>query len=297
LFFFVFFYFGLLRAEHKALWNDEIFTQVSSVSHQSYAQHWLGKIGEGNNTPLFYSIQKLFFQLIQYQTPDLWNEQNLYDRLVLRINPIFFMAASIACIFFYFSKTYSLWIGVYSLFISISSFVVWDYWVEARPYTLWIFLTTVHTLHFLNLFRQEVISRKAWIGLTIIHFLLCFSTIFSVAQITIVSALLWLLKERNWKKYILTAIIPTFITLYYFMLAPKYNFWFDLTPDQLIRDCFSRDRFYILFIFTFFLAAYYLGKKNRNSQIFSQQKTIRGNSVFYCYCFDDYGVLLCACTI
>jgi len=274
------FRFGLLRAEHKDLWNDEIYSQISSVKGQSYSSLFLGRVGEGNTCPLFYSIQKVICDIGQYKTPDLWHHQNAFDRLILRLNPVFFMSGAIACIFFYFSRFYSLWAGLYSLFIALSSFMVWEHWVEARPYSLWIFLTTLQSLYFLYLVRCEKISRRAWSGLTIVHFLLSLTIVFSVAQIAIVSGLLWVMKERHWKKYILTALIPSAIAIFYYTQAPKYQFYFDLTPEQLIRDCFSRDRFYILFIFIFFLGGRYVARKTGISKSFPDKIILQGAACF-----------------
>lgn len=249
--FLVCFYVGLLLAEHKSLWNDEIFTQINSVD-RLYKSQLLGQIGEGNNAPLFYSIQKGICDLFHYQTPDLWHNQTSYDRLILRFNPVLFMSLSIACIFFYFSRFYSLFAGAYSLFLSLSSFIIWAYWAEARPYSLWIFLTTVQSLYFLYIFRHKI-RRRTWIGLTITHFLLSFTAVFGAFQIFIVSGLLWIFKEKRLEKYILLTLIPICITIFYYTQTHKFNFYFDLTPEQLLRDCFSRDRLYILLIFGFFL--------------------------------------------
>ncbi len=255
------FHFGLLLAEHKLLWNDEIYTQISSIENQSYMNQFIGRIGEGNNCPLFYSIQKTICNLWQYRAPDLWNQQGAFDRLILRLNPVFFVSASIMCIFLYFSRFYSIFVGLYSLLIAVSTIMLWDHWAEARPYALWIFLTTVQSLLFLYIFRRKGIDRKAWIGLTVTHVFLGLTVILGVVQITIVSGLLWIFREKRWHRYILFTFIPVCVSVFYYIQAPHYQFWFDLTPEQLIRDCFSRERIYILFMFTFFLATYYAADK------------------------------------
>lgn len=274
------FYFGLRLAEHKSLWNDEIYSQIASVSGPSYSNLLLGRIGEGNTCPLFYSIQKIICDLWQYKTPDLWHYQNVFDRIILRLNPVFFMSASIMCIFFYFSWFYSLVTGAYSLFITFSSYMVWVYWAEARPYGLWFFFTTLQSLFFIYLLRHTELNRRAWAGLVAIHFFLSLTVIFSIAQILIVSGLVWILKERDWKKYIFLAFIPGSIALFYYLQAPQYQFWFDLTSEQLIRDCFSRDRFYILFIFVFFLSIYFLAQKTGFPKSFPDKSLLEGFSCF-----------------
>jgi len=275
------FYFGLLLAEHKPLWNDEIYTQISSISSRSYGYYFFGHVGEGNNCPLFYSLQKFICDVLQYQTPDLWNQHNTFDRLILRLNPVFFVSASIMCIFFYFSRFYSIFAGVYSLLIAVSTIMLWDHWAEARPYALWMFLTTVQSLLFLYLFRRKEVDRRAWIGLTVTHILLGLTVIFSVAQITIVSGLLWIFREKKWQKYILSAFIPICVAVFYYTQAPHYQFWFDLTPEQLIRDCFSRERIYILFMFTFFLGTYYVASKTGFPKSFPNKSLLEGSPCFF----------------
>jgi len=275
------FRFGLLLAEHKPLWNDEVYSQVANISLQTHADFFLGRVDEGNNFPLFYSLQKVICDLVQYQTLDLWHDQNIFDFLLLRLSPVFFTSLTIACIFFYFARFHSFFTGVYSLFLTFSSLVIWKYWAEARPYALWMFLTTIQALYFLYLCRQEKMDRKAWTILAVIHFLLSLTVVFGLAQIAIVSGLLWIFKkERNWKNYIFTALIPISIALFYYVQAPRYQFFFNLTPEQLIRECFSRDRFYILFIFIFFLGSYYLGKKTGFPKSFPNKILLEGIMCF-----------------
>ena len=269
------FKFGLLLAEHKPLWNDEIYTQIGNVANKSYIDMLLGNIEEGNNSPLFYILQKGLTELVRYQTPDLWNNQNNYDRLLLRLNPIFFISLSITGIFFYFFRFHSLWMGIYALFITASSFMLWTYWAEARPYGLWFALTTFQSLIFLQLSLKVKNEKNLMMMLMIVHFLLSLTVVFSLAQIAIVSFLLWVLGQRHWKTYLTLTIIPSLIALFYYFNAPKYKFWFDLSPEQLIRDCFSRDRFYILFIFMFFIPFYFLQHKYKKFILFKNNDFIK----------------------
>jgi len=278
--FLYFFHFGLLLAENKPLWNDEIFS-LSNVMGKSYGDMFLGRIEEGNNTPLFYVIQKGIIELLQYERPEAWTKgmgghADAYSQILLRLSPVFFMSAAIICIFYYFSRFYSLFAGVYSLFISFTSFMVWVYWAEARPYGLWVLLTTLQSLIFLYVFQDKHINSKSWGGLILVHFLLSFTVVFSVAQIFIVSVLLWFYIEKDWKKYIFLTVIPVSIALFYYAHAPRYHFWFGLSPEQLIRDCFSRDRFYILFIFGFFSGLYFLQKKKGSPKFVKNDPLAQG---------------------
>ena len=62
-------------------------------------------------------------------------------QIILRINANLLMSLSIVLIFYFFVRYYSWGAGIYSLLLSLSSFMVWAHWVEARPYVLWFFLT------------------------------------------------------------------------------------------------------------------------------------------------------------
>jgi len=149
---------GLVLAKHKPVWNDEIYSQTNSIEDTSYLEIIAGDVEEGNNSPLFYLMQKGFCELLKYKFPagwkGRWSISDLKSQIILRINSIIFMSLSIVCIFFFFAKNYSVWSGIYSLFISISSYMVWIYWIEARPYPMWFFLITIQSLLFLNVARD-----------------------------------------------------------------------------------------------------------------------------------------------
>ncbi len=264
--FILLFYFGLLLAEHKPLWTDEINSQVS-LHALSYKDIFLGRIGEGNICPLFYAMQKAFCQFANYQTPGPWmDSEDIYAKIFLRLQPVLFMSLTMVAIFYYFARFHSWGMGFYSFFLSLSSYMVWIYWAEARHYSLWVFLTALQSLLFLRWVQEKKTRDQLWIFLAIVHLLLSVTVIFSLAQIFIVSLLMWIFREERearfrWIRYVFLSIIPMAISLFYYFHSPHFEFQFALTPEQLIRDSFSRDRFYILFIYTFLLSAYWLGKK------------------------------------
>jgi len=259
---------GFSEARHRALWNDEYYSQLSSVYNISYQDQFLGKIGEGNNTPLFYVLEKLFLQLIHYQVPAQWLQGHWYSdapsQLLLRINPVFFMSLSVAAVFYFFSQEFSLGIGFYSLFIYFSSYMLWAYWAEARPYAMIVFLTTVQSLLFLKAMQGAQGFNRIWKWLVLVHLLMGFTFIFSVGLILAVSLLVWWMIDRDWKKYFFLTLLPIAVSLFYYVHAPKYDFFFgSLSPEQLIRDNISRQRFDILFIFFIFLSVYFWGQKKQ----------------------------------
>ena len=257
--------FGL--SKNRALWNDEIYTQMASVSSHSYSQIWLGHVGEGSASPLFYVMQKFLCEVLRYSAPDEWKKNMGFEdpkaRIILRLNSIFFMSFSVGLIFYFFSRFYSLSAGGYALFVSLSSYMVWAFWAEGRPYALWFFFTTAQSLIFLCILHQKKISpsSSAWLSAT--HFFLSLSSVFSLIQIVIVSGFIWFLYERNWKRYILRTVIPSVICVYYYTQSPKYAFWFADGPLQLINANIPKDRLILIFIFFIFLVLSYAQKKFR----------------------------------
>jgi hypothetical protein len=237
------------------------------VDNLSYVKQLSGGIPEGNNTPLFYVLQKSFCQLTQYQIPQAWKEgrwgRDAKAEIMLRVIPVLCMSLSIALVFFYFFSAYTGWIALYSLFIYASSYMLWIYWAEARPYPVIVLMTTVQSLLFLKIINEKKIEDKQWMALAVAHTLMAFTFIFSVGLIWAVSLILWFSRKWDWRKYFWVTIIPTAIAIFYYLNVPKYPFYFDLTPEQLIRDNMSRERFYILFIFAFFLLVYWIGLKKK----------------------------------
>ena len=275
---------GIWLAGHRSLENDEFYTAVSSVENISFKNIFLGKISEGNNSPLFYATQKIFWALSGYKIPDPWRSgQWLEDKsaeIFLRLFPIFCMALMTTVIFYFFSRFYSILAGFYSLFLSLSSTMVWFYWTQGRPYALWMLLSAIQALIFLQLSLDKKFLPKTWLGLTAVNFFLSFTSLFGLIQIGIVSALLWLFVHRRWQDYIFLTVIPVVICIFYYINVPKYNWWFSLSPEQLIRECFSRDRFYILIFYFVFLLLFYLQKKTNVFRLFWDDRLLRGRLYF-----------------
>ena len=248
------FYLGLNLAARKPLWNDELYTQLATVSVKSYPELLLGRSSEGNITPLFYVIQKAVCDVAHYQAPlawvkGQWRFQDYYSQILLRLAPIFFMALALALIFYYFARYYSFALGIYSLFISLSSFMVWSYWAEARPYALWFFLTSVQSIIFLLIVRAQGEQKLNWTMLQIVHFLLALSNVLSVIQISVVALLLWCNGHREWRRYVWLLVVPLSICFFYYTYSPKYKFWFKEGPLQLIAASMPKDRLFIIFAF------------------------------------------------
>ncbi len=58
--------------------------------------------------------------------------------------------------------------------------------------------------------------------------------------------ILWCLGLRRLTQHLWLAVIPAVICVFYYLHAPKYLFWFGMEPEQLVRDNFARERFYVL---------------------------------------------------
>lgn len=250
---------GMWLAKQRPLWNDEIYTQIF-LSDATYRDILMGNIKEGNTCPLYYLIQKGICDIYSYSTPaewdagpSQWSQTSIRTQLITRINSVVFMSLSVMAIFCYFARFYSGLAGVYSAFISLSSYMVWAYLAEARPYALWVFLTTVQSLLFMVMIREQKADLRPWKWLVGIHILLSLTAVFSLAQIVIISFLLWILVEKRISKYVLLTVVPSILCLFYYSKAPKYSFWFDYGPLSLICANIPKDRFFVFFIFAVFL--------------------------------------------
>jgi len=256
---------GLGLARHRAVWNDEIYTQISSVEGKSYLNILLGHIQEGSVSPLFYLMQKTTCSVLRYSSPIEWRTDMAFDdpfaRIVLRLNSIFFMSLAVGAIFYFFYRFYSPLAGWYSLLVSLSSYMVWAFLAEGRPYALWFFLTTVQSLLYLYLIRQGKDFRPAWNSLIATHLLLSLASVFSIVQIVSVSFLLWFFLERSHRRYILLTLIPSLICIYYYFHVPKYRFFFADGPVELVSANIPKDRFVLIFLFIVFVVLYFYQRK------------------------------------
>ena len=82
-------------------------------------------------------------------------------------------------------------------------------------------------------------SRFIWILLFVIHALLAFTTVFSAMQIIFVTAWLgWLLKEKDWRRYIFLTAIPLGVCFFYYAQLRLKVGWLN-NPMGLAFDCIS----------------------------------------------------------
>ncbi len=219
---------GLYIATKIPLWTDEVNSQTKSISGQTYRSLLLG-VGEreGNNSPLFYIIQKLWQDTTNYNNSDVQLGSDFFSNGFLRVWPVASMAASIAVLFYYFASRWNLWLGFYSVLVSLSSYMVWEYATQARPYALWFFLTTMQILLLLSVISATGTERETLLGrLGIVNWLLAFTIVLSVVQNLASSLVLWVFTERRPKWHILLFLGPAATAIYYYALAPRYQIYF-----------------------------------------------------------------------
>lgn len=241
---------GLSIAIKKPLWTDEIFTQVSSVEGRSWSQILMGNTGQGNNSPLFYSIQKAVCSFTGYRSQDLWHQDEPRARVILRLAPVFFMSLGIALCVWYFTYLYSLLAGVFVLILSLTTYMIWAYWGEARPYSMVFYGTVFQALALWNLFRFK--DREcAWRPVMYAHLFLALTSALSVIQLVSSGIILWLGGYRRLWKFLAMVGIPLAIAVTYYAISAHYKFWFAQhgLPIALIRANIPEGRLHaILFI-------------------------------------------------
>lgn len=275
--------FGFFLARFKPLWIDELYALKYSVIEPSYQDIIFLQsetfIKEGNLSPLFYLTHKAFCDLFGVVLPAelLAQEERLgvlptffedpYLQVMARIQPVFFMALSIAVIFYFFVRSQSLFAGIYAILVSLSSYMMIIYFPEAKHYPIWVFLTTMQMVVFLLMMRSPQENQvRLWKILTIAHFALSFTVVFSLLQILMVSLLLLIFKSRDLKNYIFLSLVPMMISVFYAVKLPRFDYWFWHGPKELVAANFPSDRWLIVIIFlaVFFGVSFYKRHQHRS---------------------------------
>ena len=222
-----FFSTGILLARHKPLWNDELYGQTT-IQRTSWPDIILGHTHEWNNFPMYFALQKGFLQLFHYQLPFVWQgEGRVVDpqaQLVLRILPDFLMSIALTAIVLFFGFRSGFAAGALALFISLSMPMVWLYWVEARPYSLWFALTVFQSLLFLDTASNKSINART-IPFLLVQAGLCLTVPLGLIQTIVCQGLLWRFGIRRIKFHIAAALVPVFLCSYYMMLQPKMSLY------------------------------------------------------------------------
>jgi hypothetical protein len=248
--FIVLLYTGFFLAQRKPLWNDEIFTQEQSLDNHSYKDILTLNFIEGNKSPIYYMIQKFTCDIFSFHMPSRAPQTSdsiprIHDskgQLIMRIPSNVFMSLGVVLIFYFFVRYFSFSTGLYALTVALTTPMVWVYWVEARPYSLWFLLTVLQLFFAWGTVITEKETSGNRRGLIIVQLLLALTTVASLFQIVIVSFLLWCRKYYR-KEMFWTTVIPIGIALFYYIVAPlfkfkTYFFWANLTdaimPEHIV---------------------------------------------------------------
>ncbi|MBF0595552.1 MAG: hypothetical protein HQL22_11390, partial [Candidatus Omnitrophica bacterium] len=218
------FWAGSRIALNKPLWNDEIYSQMRSIDSMSWAGIWSGRIREGNNSPVFYSVQKVVCAAFGYQTADLWKKDDVRSRFLLRLAPIMCMSLGLAVIVGFFCAYYSFLGGLIAFIIAISSYMVWYFWAEARPYAFVFLATALQSVFFLYACRFSRSPRYGVLGL--LNLLLALVTSIGVIQIVAIGVILWFNGYRRFWALTGCVGLPFLIALGYYAAADHYQFKF-----------------------------------------------------------------------
>lgn len=261
---------GIWYAAHRSDLADEG-NSVQAVQESSYVDILMGKVKyQANSFPLFFLMFKPWVQNVDYH---LWNRDGSYY-IVCRLLSVFSVSFMISLIFYYMSNQFSLGWGMYSLFVSLTTFSIWNFFAIARPYPIWIVITGIQGLLIFHLLRKGY-EKKVWIGLGCVHIALAMTHPFIIFYLATVSGALWLFVQKNWKKYLIMTFLPLAVWAFYaYQFEPNYRygkFIFSQPSYDVVFANFSKERIIILFIV--FISCLFLNQKSKfkNNQLIDQK--------------------------
>ena len=231
---------GFFLSAGKPLWLDEHHSMTRSIAGVSYGQILQGRLDwEGNNAPLFYLLQKSVCDLVAYDpgvlVPVSPSQGMLFygdpfSNVFLRLIPLFFMALAPAILFYYFSRRYSWVWGGFSALLCLSSWLLWWYGLEARPYIHFLTLSLLQVVAFLEVARSRDADGRLWWGLGVVNVLLALTVTASILQVALIAV--WFAgfsrRSLNTCKIIFVFLLPALIAAYYYAVALKGRSWFSV---------------------------------------------------------------------
>jgi len=266
---------GFFLSAGKPLWLDEHFSMTRSIDGISYAEILQGRLPwEGNNFPLFYIVQKFWCGLVSYDVRSLLPVRSPggmlfygdpFSNIYLRLISIFLMALAPAAFFYYFYRRYSWGWGCFAALLCLSSWPLWWYGLEARPYIYFFTLTTLQAIIFLEVFRKRSGEGKLWVWFGIINVLLSLTMSTSIFQTLLMGTgcLVYFRKYLSRRMIFWVFILPIAITLYYYSFGLKGSFWFAV---PLYKYYFSNISWDILVVSGLFIACAGLSWLNRGEK-------------------------------
>lgn len=269
--FFVCFYLGIKMSYARPLWQDELYS-LKTILERDLIQILLTPFfylsNEGNDSPVFYVIQKcwiLFLQNTPFAISTTNGELNIstaYAGAALRAPWIFCFSAAVSCLFFYFHRFYGLIYAVLALVVFFSTPIVFSIWAEMRPYALWVFLSTLHSLFLLQILNAKEKSLKFLVTLAVIHWIFSFTIFLSVIQIFgALLVYLYSVKRKSWKEILLIFVGPIFVCMVYYLVAQKIYHYHLIHPQNVLFGNLQKSRIVILLMATIF-AVYFKEMKS-----------------------------------
>ena len=116
----VLFVVGMWLAMHKPLWGDEIYGQKITIEGNSWDKILTGRLSnEGNNFPLYYTLQKIIMSVIKFHIPVEHGKDYLFaypqGQIILRLLPDALMTSSIVFLVRFFWIREGIMVGLMAL--------------------------------------------------------------------------------------------------------------------------------------------------------------------------------------
>lgn len=259
---------------HRPLWSDELCSQKMAIETSSWSGILAGQIHELNNPPLYFLLQKTVTSIIPLSFPDdfikdseLSVEKRKYflyvypkGQIILRLLSDIFMSLAMVLLVRFFWIREGAATALIALFSVLSCGMVWRYWVEARPYSLWFLLTILQSLLLIDILSQDQkSSTRSQRYLIINNCLLALTVSLGLFQI-IIGEMTLLLSGRRFRPW---SLLPIAISLFYWamrsLMKVSPNKFFDLAtpPLDMIRANISLEQ---LALVLFYLLAFILFK-------------------------------------
>ncbi len=245
--------YGLWIASHRSLWQDEYYSLIYSTLGASY-QSIISGLHVSSNSPLFYILQKAQCGLFSYHPPQEWVKGHwagtyVFDQFFLRIQSVVLMSAALSAVFYYFGRRHSWPLGLYALAVTMTSFLFWVHWTEARPYAGWFALSLFQILFLLDILESPIgQNKKSRRCLVLTHWLLALASVISAVQIMAAGAVLWMFHRSRPLWHVPLVLIPLGICGFYYIHAPHGPAYFVDGPAALISANLPKDRLFFIFM-------------------------------------------------
>ena len=269
----------------KPFWPDETHGFCLAVAH-TVTNLFLHGAGEASPSPLYYLLERAAYAAFHY-APQEYFDIRLFNRIPQILHWSFASCGVglYACYVLRKEQISSFGIALatgiaVSLFFHSNSFGAY-YAIEDRAYSLWVSLSTIHYLFFLENIKRPL-KRGAWIFYTIVSILMILTAYVSAAQICIaigVSYLVWSpwsarAKSELPRNLLLLFVCGVLAAHYYFNVIQMTSYspdwfttknYFDSLFDVTLKTIHIHHRlgFFILFPFIFLLIPYLCRKNNQ----------------------------------